>query len=176
MNRKFQRSARRFWMSFSVRVALHAAVILARRAKRLVHLLHHVADLEVRRRLHRIVVAHQSEADANHRQELSASRIVDLGHVARQTVSVEEGGDGNSFLGFLVDHQRHADAAVRVASAGELAPLVVRPVNIVRPVRKSAHKADREPVADRLAQPRLVLHIMRQDGSACSAAHGGDRR
>ena len=38
-------------------------------------------------------------------------------------VHVEEGGDGRRFLGFLVDHQRHADAAVGVASAGELAPL-----------------------------------------------------
>ena len=49
------------------------------------------------------------------------------GDVLGEPIRVQEGGDGHSFLGLLVDHQRHADAAVRVASAGELAP-VVRPV------------------------------------------------
>ena len=57
---------------------------------------------------------------------------------------------------------RHADAAVRVAAAGELAPLAIRPVHDVRPVGERGHERDREPVAHRLADAGLVLHVVRQ--------------
>src|SRR6202044_659330 len=89
-----------------------------------------------------------------------ASRIVDLGHVARQAVSVEEGSHRNGFLGFLVDHQRHADAAVGMTAAGELAPIGVGTVYQVRPDGEGAHKADGEPIAGGLAQPGLVLDVV----------------
>ena len=49
-----------------------------------------------------------------------------------------------------------------MASAGELSPILIRPVNQVGPVGKRAHKADREPVARRLAEPSLRFHIMRK--------------
>jgi len=70
-----------------------------------------------------IVVAEQRERDADDGEPLAASRIVDLGNILGHLVHVQEGGYGRGFLGFLVDHQRHADAAVGMASAGELAPL-----------------------------------------------------
>ena len=56
---------------------------------------------------------------------------------------------------------RHGDAAVRVASAGELAPLAVRPVHQVGPVGEGGHERDGEPVAHRLAQAGLVLDVVR---------------
>ncbi len=87
--------------------------------------------------------------------------VVDLGNVLGQTISIQERGDGNGFLGFLVDHQRHADAAVRVASAGELTPIRVRSVHQIAEIGEGAHKADGEPVAGRLAESRLVLDVVR---------------
>ena len=55
---------------------------------------------------------------------------------------------------------RHADAAVGMASAGELAPLGGGPVNQVGPVREGAHEADGEPVALGLAEAALVLDVV----------------
>ena len=85
-----------------------------------------------------------------------------LREVLGQLVGVEERGDRHRFLGFLVDHHRHADAAVRMAAAGQVAPLRARPVHEIGPVGERAHERDREPVADRLADPGLVLHVVRQ--------------
>src|SRR5205809_920705 len=47
-----------------------------------------------------------------------------------------------------------------MASAGELAPVVLWSVNEVGPIREGAHERNREPIANRLAQPGLVLHIV----------------
>ena len=123
MKRKFQRSDAALLDVLHGAVALDAAVVLAGGVEGLVHLLQHVGDLEVGGRLERIVVAQQREAEADDREPLAAGCVVYLGQILGNLVHVEEGGDGSGFLGFLVDHQRHADAAVGVASAGELAPL-----------------------------------------------------
>ena len=69
---------------------------------------------------------------------------------------------GNVFLGFLVAHHGHADAAVRMAAAAELAPIRIRPVHQIREIGERAHEADREPVAHRLAETGLILHVVRQ--------------
>ncbi len=103
-----------------------------------------------------------ARVDADDGQELAAGGVVDLGDVLGEAVGVEERGDRNGFLGFLVDHQRHADAAVGVASAGELAPIVVGPVNEIGPVGEGAHEADGEPVARGLAEAGLVLDVVRE--------------
>ena len=87
-----------------------------------------------------------------------------LGDVLGQLVGIEERGDRNGFLGFLVDHQRHADAAVRVAAAGELAPVAVGSVDQVGPVGEGGHEGDGEPVAGGLAEAGLVLDVVRQVG------------
>ena len=44
----------------------------------------------------------------------------------------------------------------------QLAPLRRRAVHQVGPVGEGAHERDREPVADRLADAGLVLHVVRQ--------------
>ncbi len=78
-------------------------------------------------------------------------------------LGVQERGDRHGFLGLLVDHHRHADAAVRVAAAAQLSP-----IGLSAPCTRSAQsekvlmKEMREPVARRLAEARLVLHVVRQ--------------
>ena len=142
-------------------VALDAAVVLAGGVEGLVHLLEHVGDLEVRGRLERIVVAQQSKTEADDRKPFAAGGVVDLGEILGDLVHVEEGRDGCGFLGFLVDHHGHADAAVGMAAAGELAPLGAGSVNHVGPVREGAHEGDREPVALGFADAHLVLDVVR---------------
>ncbi len=112
-------------------------------------------------RLERIVVAQQGQRETNNRGPLAAGSVVHLGEILGDLVHVEEGRDWRGFLGFLVDHERHANAAVGVASAGELAPLGRGPVNEVGPVREGAHERDWEPVALGNAEADLVLHIVR---------------
>ena len=160
MKRKFQRSCAALLDVFHGAVALDAAVVLAGGVEGLVHLLHHVGDLEVGGRLEGIVVAQQRQPEADDREPLAAGGVVDLGQILGDLVHVEEGGDRRGFLGFLVDHQRHADAAVGMAAAAELAPLGGGPVNEVGPVREGAHKADGEPVALRLADAHLILDVV----------------
>ncbi len=118
-----------------------------------------------------IVVAQHGQRDADAGEQLAAGSVVDLGDVLGQTIGLEERSDRNGFLGFLVDHQRHADAAIRVASAGELAPIRVRSVNQVGEVGEGAHEADREPVAGRLAQASLVLHVVRHVAQRVALRH-----
>ena len=142
-------------------VALDAAVVFAGGVEGLVHLLEHVGDLEVGGRLEGIVVAQEREAEADDRKPLAAGGVVDLGQILGHLAHVEEGGDGSGFLGFLVDHHGHADAAVGMASAGELAPLGAGPVDEIGPVGEGAHEADGEPVALRLAEADLLLDVVR---------------
>jgi len=142
-------------------VALDAAVVFAGGVEGLVHLLHHVSDFEVGGRLEGIVVAHQREAETDGGEPLAAGRVVDLGKIFGDCAHVEEGGYGSGFLGFLIDHERHADAAVGMATAGELTPLGAGSVNEIGPVREGAHEADGEPVAGGLANADLVLDVVR---------------
>ena len=162
MNRKFQRSDRRFSMSCLGAVAGDLAVVLAGGAERLVELLQEVDQLEVRRRLERIVVAQERQRHPGNRQPLAARRVVHRGDVAGKLIGLQERGDRHRFLRFLVDHHGHADAAVRMAAAGQLTPLSIRPVDDVGPVGERAHERNREPVAERLADAGLRLHVVRQ--------------
>ena len=160
MNRKFQRSCAALLDIVDGAVALDAAVVLAGGVEGLVHLLHHVGDFEVCRRLEGIVVAHQRERQSDDREPLAARRVIHLGQILGHLVHVEERRYRGRFLGFLVDHHGHADAAVRMAAAGELAPLGRRSMDQVGPVGEGAHKADREPVALRLANAALVFYVV----------------
>src|SRR4029079_17942662 len=96
---------------------------------------------------------------ADYGRQLPAGRVVDLGDVLGEAVGVEERGDRNGFLGLLVDHERHADAAVRVASAGELTPVMLGSVDQVGPVGEGGHEGDGEPITGGLAQSSLVLDV-----------------
>ena len=143
-------------------IARDLAVVLAGRAEGLVELLQQVHQLEVRRRLERVVIPQERQGHAGNRQPLAARRVVHGGDVAGELIGLQERGDRHRLLRFLVDHHRHADAAVRMASAGQLSPLPVRPVDDVGPVGEGAHERDREPVAKRLADAGLGLHVVRQ--------------
>ena len=176
MNRKFQRSRRRFSMSRLGAVSADLAVVFAGRAEGLVELLQQIGELEVLRRLEGIVVLQQRERHAGDRHPLAAGSVVHLRDVFRDGVAVEERGDGNGFLGFLVDHHGHADAAIRVAAAAQCAPVLVRPVNQVGPIGEGAHERDGEPVAGGLAQCRSGSSRRAPDATACSAARDGARR
>ncbi len=77
-------------------------------------------------------------------------------------IGMQERGHRNVFLGFLVAHDRHADAAVRMAAAAQLSPIRRRPVNQVGEIGEGAHEADGEPVANGFANADLVLHVVRQ--------------
>ena len=128
----------------------------------LVELLHHVGQLEVGRRLERIVIAQQGERNTHRRQELAASRIVDPGQILRQALRVQERRNGGEFFGFLVDHHRHADSAVRMAAAAQLAPFRGGSVDQIGEVGEGAHERDREPIANGFAHVHLVLHVVGQ--------------
>ena len=67
------------------------------------------------------------------------------------------------FLRFLVDHHGHADAAVRIwHPPGQLAPIVFGSMDEIGPIAERAHERDWEPVAHRLPEARLLLHVVRQ--------------
>src|SRR5207253_8218473 len=61
---------------------------------------------------------------------------------------------------FLVDHHCRADAAVWMAAAADLAPISARTVDEIREVRESAHHGKREPIACRLGDTDLRLHVV----------------
>ena len=149
-------------MSSIVRSAADLAVLAAGRVEALIELLQQVGQFEVRRGLERIVVAHGRERHADDAPELAARAVVDLRDVLRELLAVQERGDRHGFLGLLVDHDREADAAVRMAAAVQLAPIRLRPVRQIGPIGEGAHERDREPVADRFAQSDLILHVVRQ--------------
>ena len=75
---------------------------------------------------------------------------------------VEEARNRRPFFGFLVDHQRCADAAIRVAAAGKRTPLRIRAVDQVREASESADERNREPVARRLDFADLRADVLRQ--------------
>src|SRR6201996_3708696 len=64
----------------------HLAVLAAGGSEALVELRQQIKNLEVRRRLGRIVVAQQGERDANNGEELAAGGVVDLGNVLGQAI------------------------------------------------------------------------------------------
>jgi len=91
-----------------------------------------------------------------------AGRVGDSRNVPHQPRAVDEPRHGRPLLGFLVNHQRCAYAAVRVAAAGERAPLRFRPVHQVGETRECADEGNREPVARRFDLAYLLADVLRQ--------------
>ena len=83
---------------------------------------------------------------------------------------------GTASLVSLSIMMRHADAAVGVASAGNLPPLAVRSVHQIGKVGEGAHEADGEPVAGGLAQTGLILHIVGHVAQGVALRLRGARR
>ena len=147
---------------FEGAVAGDFAVVAAGGSEAFVEFLQQVGELERAGRLHRVVVAKQRQRHSDHRQFLAARGIVDAGHVLRELFRVEEGRHGTEFLGFLVDHDGHADAAVGMAAAAQLAPVGRGSVDEIGPVGEGAHERDGEPVAGGNAHADLIPHVMRE--------------
>ncbi len=114
----------------------------------------------MRRSFGGIVVLQERQRHADERESLAAGGVVDLGDVLGKLHGIEERGDRHGFLGLLVDHDGGADAAVRVAAAGDLAPVAIRSVDEVGEVGEGADEADGEPVADGLADAGLIFDVM----------------
>ena len=104
---------------------------------------------------------------------LSAAGVGDLLHVVDEARDVQELRNRREFLRFLVDHQRRADAAVRVAAAADLAPIGSGSVDQIGEIRERAHQRKREPVARRFGDADLAPSRRSPDAKACSAGAGG---
>ena len=91
---------------------------------------------------------------------LAASRVGNGGDIAGELLRIEEARHRSPFLGFFVDHDRGADAAVRVAAAGERTPLGFVALDHVREARKGADEGDGEPVAGRLDLADLLADVL----------------
>ena len=116
----------------------------------------------MRRRFEWIVISQQRQQESDDRQNLSASGIINLGHVPCEPLGVEKRRHRHRFIGLTIDHHGHAHAAIGVAAAGDLSPLRVGPVHDVCPIGKRAHKRNRKPVAHRLAEVGLIFHVVRE--------------
>ena len=101
---------------------------------------------------------------------IAATSLVEL-------LRIQEARNRRPFLGFLVDHQRRADAAVRVAAAGKRTPLRIRSVHQIGEAGERADEGNREPVARGLDFAHLradVLRQVRKRVALADAAFGSD--
>src|SRR5204863_768051 len=83
-------------------------------------------------------------------------------NVFRELFGIQEARNGRPFLRLLIDHQRSTYATVRVAAAGERAPIRLLPLDHVRESGKRADKRNWEPVARRLDFARLAADVPRK--------------
>ena len=138
------------------------SVILTRQAERLVELLQDAAERQAVRCAVRVVVFEKCEAHHEIREPLAAVGVGDVLHVRDEALNVQELRHRCHFLCFLVDHHGRADAAVRVAAAGDLSPIVFRSVDNVGEIGERSHQRKREPIARRLGDTDLILHVVRE--------------
>src|SRR4029077_2856578 len=88
--------------------------------------------------------------------------VGDGGNVADEVLGVEEARNRRPFLGFLVHHDRGANAAIETAAARERAPLRIGAVNEIRESRKGGDERDGEPVAGRFNLADLAANVLRK--------------
>ena len=74
------------------------------------------------------------------RHPLAAGGVRDLLHVFDQARNVQELRHWTHLASFLINHDGRAHPAVRVTTAGDLAPIGIRPVHEIRKVSKGAHQ------------------------------------
>src|SRR5258708_7127104 len=128
----------------------------------LVELLEEVPKLQAFGPLERVIILQERHGHHEVGEALAASGVGDGGDVRGKLLRVQEARNGSPFLGFLVDHQRGAHAAVRVAAAGERTPLGFVALDHVGKASKGADKGDGEPVARRLNFADLVADVLRK--------------
>ena len=77
---------------------------------------------------------------------------------------MDEFRDRSKVLGFLVDHHRSSNTAIRMAAAGDLTPFGVYTVGKVSQIGERRHHGEGEPVAQRFRHSGLFFDIVGQVG------------
>src|SRR5580700_4462561 len=139
IKRKFQGSSeRRFIASSYVRSGATLPYFLSEYLESA-----EIFEPQAGRRLERAVILQQRHSHHEVGEVLTACRVGDRGDISGQALRIEEARNRRPLFGFLVDHQRSTDAAVRVAAAGERAPLRIWTVHQVRKAREGADEGNR---------------------------------
>src|SRR5580700_11679181 len=97
-------------------VRTNLAIILPSGIKVLVKLPQKIHQLEMRRRLIRIVVLHQTQRHSKHRKKLPPSRVINLSNILSQLVASQKRSNGHSLLSLLINHHRHPSPTIRVTT------------------------------------------------------------
>src|SRR5260370_33205151 len=135
--------------------AIFLVGMLGERAS-LVELLEEVVARQALRSLERVIVLQEGKGHHEVRQTLAARGVRDGGDVLDELGSIQEARDRRPLLGLLVDHHGGAYAAIRMAAAGERAPLRFGARNEVREATEGAGKGDWEQVAGGFAFAHLL--------------------
>src|SRR6266700_31403 len=141
----------------------------------LVELLEQVVESETLRSLERVIVLQEREGHHEVRETLAAGGVGDGGDVLDELRSIQEARDWRPLLGLLVDHHGRAHAAVRVAAAGERAPLRFGTVNEVREASEGADEGNWEPVARGFDLADLPADILGEVGKGVALAEAALR-
>src|SRR5208283_508598 len=143
----------------------------------LVKFLEEVVKLQAHRALKRAVVLQESHGHHKVGEAFAAGGIGDCSDIRGELLGIQESRHRGPFLGFLVDHDGRAHAAIGVATAGERTPLGFVALNHIRKAREGADEGNGEPVACRLDAANLLADIVgevRKGVALAQAAFGGD--
>src|ERR1700687_1888714 len=128
----------------------------------LVELLEKIVEGQTLGPLEGLVILEERQSHHEIGEGLTSRRIGDGGNVADELLGVKEARNRRPFLGFFVDHDRGAHAAIGVAAARKRSPLGIRSVDEVRESGKGGDERDREPVAGRLHFADLTADVLRK--------------
>src|SRR5215510_9191307 len=107
-----------------------------------------------------VVVFQKRQPHHDVRHPFTARGVGDLLHVLNQTRNIKKFRYWSHFFVFLVDHHGRADATIRVTTARHLAPLRLWSMDEVGEISKRTHQRKWEPIARRLGNANLVLHVV----------------
>src|SRR5208282_1118754 len=150
-----------FEIAIGRRTAILCGRFLSERPS-LVKLLKERAERQALGPAERVIVLQESHSHHEVREFLAASRVGDGGDVLGELDGIKEARNGRPFLGVLVDHHGGADAAVRVAAAGERAPLGFVALHHVRESCERADERDGEPIASGFDLTYLSADVFRE--------------
>ena len=94
----------------------HLPIILPGSIEVLIEFSQQIHQLEMRGRLERIVILHQTKSHPHHSKKLSPRSIIDLGNILSQLIPMQESSDGNRLLSLLINHNRHPRPTIRMTA------------------------------------------------------------
>src|SRR5260370_10444422 len=141
----------------------------------LVELPEEIPELKTLGTFERLVALEESHGHHEVGEVLAASGVGDSSDVLGKLLSIKEARNGSPFLGFLVDHDGCAHAAVGVATARERTPLRCVALDHVGEASKSADERDREPVAVRVNAANLLADVLSEVGEGIALAKAAFR-